>query len=78
MTQTVRAVYEKGMLRLLEPVNLAQHEEVEVTVRSASLVDHRGGRPLSKFFGTISDEDAREMREAIEEAFEQVDPDEWK
>lgn len=78
MTQTLRAVYENGVFRPLEPVHLAQHEEVEVTVRTASAVDNHGARPVSAFFGSISDDDAREMREAIEEAFEQVDTNEWK
>jgi hypothetical protein len=32
---------------------------------------------LLPFAGTISEADAREMMQAIEEGCEQIDPDEW-
>ncbi len=32
MTREVEAVYENGLLRLLEPLPLAEHQHVEVTV----------------------------------------------
>lgn len=35
------------------------------------------GRELLDLAGTLSDEDARQMLEAIEEGCEQVDPNEW-
>lgn len=35
------------------------------------------GRDLLRFAGTLDDESAREMIEAIEEGCEQVNPDEW-
>ena len=79
MTQTVRAIYDNGTLRLLEPLNLDQNQEVEVTITLDKPLTSRASAPrVSAYFGSISDEDAKEMREAIEEAFEQVDPDEWK
>lgn len=34
--------------------------------------------PLAKHFGVLSPEAADEMERAIEEGFEQVNPDEWK
>jgi hypothetical protein len=34
-------------------------------------------RELLKFAGTINSEDCESMQEAIEEAFEKVDPNEW-
>ncbi len=33
MTMTVEAVYENGMLKLTEPLPLAEHEKVRVTVQ---------------------------------------------
>jgi len=35
------------------------------------------GAELKELSGILDDESAREMREAIEEGCEQVDPDEW-
>jgi hypothetical protein len=35
------------------------------------------GTALKRFAGTISAEDAREIKEAIEEGCENVDPDAW-
>jgi len=35
------------------------------------------GKDLLRFAGTISPEDAEEMRRAIEEDCERIDPDEW-
>jgi hypothetical protein len=35
------------------------------------------GEDLRKLAGTLDDESARQMREAIEEGCERVDPDEW-
>jgi predicted DNA-binding antitoxin AbrB/MazE fold protein len=34
MAQTIRAVYENGMLRLLEPANLHEGEQVAVSILS--------------------------------------------
>jgi hypothetical protein len=34
-------------------------------------------RSLLKYAGMLDPESAREMRQAIEEAFERVEPDEW-
>lgn len=38
MTRSVTAVYENGLLRLLEPLPLKQHQRVSVTV--SDLVEH--------------------------------------
>ncbi|MGW8255995.1 MAG: hypothetical protein ACWGMZ_00765 [Thermoguttaceae bacterium] len=35
------------------------------------------GRELLRFVGTITDEDAREMMNAVEAGCEQIDYDEW-
>lgn len=34
--------------------------------------------PILKFAGILSNEEAKEMRDIIEEEFEKVNPDEWK
>lgn len=36
MTQTIRAVYENGVLRPLDPITLQERVEVRVTVESAA------------------------------------------
>ena len=48
-------------------------------VHGLVLADRRGtpGKELLRFAGTLDDESAREMRQAIEEGCERVDPDEW-
>ena len=45
MTKQVEAIYENGVLRLLEPLTLDEHQHVIVTVSSdedplASIIDH--------------------------------------
>jgi hypothetical protein len=57
----------------------------EMQMRAAELVHGlvsplpkgTSGRDLLRFFGTLDDESAREMREAIEEGCERVDLDGW-
>ena len=78
MKRTVRAIYENGKLRLLEPVSLDQNQEVEVTVTADTTEKKPGNAQLMELFGSISHEDAREMTEAIEEAFEQARADNWR
>lgn len=36
------------------------------------------GKDLLRFAGTVTPEDARLMKEAIEEGCERIDPDEWR
>ncbi len=46
MTKQVDAVYENGMLRPLEPLQLAEHQQVTITISDiaddplASMIDH--------------------------------------
>ena len=71
MTRTLRAVYERGVLRPLQPLSdLKENEEVTVTVSTQS--------PLLKHVGTLPDADAQEILKIIEQEFEQVDPNDWK
>jgi predicted DNA-binding antitoxin AbrB/MazE fold protein len=37
MTQSIQAIYEQGVFRPLEPVELAEHERVSLTVAQLSL-----------------------------------------
>lgn len=75
MTRRIEALYENGILRPLEPIEgVAEHSRLTVTL------EMRGARPhpVADLVGTLPDEDAEEMRQAIEEEFERIDPDEWK
>lgn len=84
MLQKLEAVYCDGVLRPIEHVDLANNSRVTLIVLSAE--DARSGpfpagvpgRDLERFRGCISAQDAAEMSEAVEEAFEQVDPDDWR
>ena len=67
--QTVKAVFENGVLRPLTPLNgVPERRQVEVTVT----VDE-SAHPLADCVGILPDEDAAEMRAAIEQEFEKVD-----
>jgi predicted DNA-binding antitoxin AbrB/MazE fold protein len=74
MTQTIRAIYENGVLRPLTPVEgLAEHATVTVSIDA-----HSQPHPLLKFCGTVSDEDTREIGQIIAREFDKVDLNEWK
>jgi predicted DNA-binding antitoxin AbrB/MazE fold protein len=73
MRQTIDAIFEKGVLRPLEPVPwLPDRRRVRITI-----VDDQV-RDLQACIGTLPDEDAAEMRRIIEDQFERVNPDDWK
>jgi len=72
MIETFEAIYEDGVLRPLAPVQIPEHATVRVTVQSEQR------HSVTECAGTISEQDAKEMRSAIEDAFERVDPNEWK
>ena len=75
MTRRIEALYEDGILRPLEPIEgVAEHSRLTVTLEMGGARPH----PVADLIGTLPDEDAEEMRQAIEEEFERVDPDEWK
>jgi predicted DNA-binding antitoxin AbrB/MazE fold protein len=44
MTQKARAVYEQGMLKLLDPVSLAEQQKVQVEI---TLVDEKAADTVS-------------------------------
>jgi len=75
MVQTVQAIYEKGVLHPLQPLEgLAERCKVKVTVE----VEDGSAHPLSDCVGILPDEDAKEMLKIIQDEFEKVNLDEWK
>ena len=73
MSETLPAVFENGVFRpLRRPTGLSEHRQVTLTVDVAEEAS-----PLSEVAGSLSLEDAQEMREIVEREFERVDPHEW-
>ena len=74
MKETLKAVFENGVFRPLKrPKGLAEHREVTLTVTVDEIPSS-----LADFAGSISSDDAQEMRDVIEREFERVDPGEWQ
>ena len=73
MTQTVQAIYSGGVLKPLEPLRLDENSRVTVIVQAGGAA---GG--VLACAGLLSNEDAAQMRAAVEEEFEKVDPNEWR
>ena len=76
---TIPAVYENGVFGPNAPVNLPSGAKVELIM--AEPQDDPVAILKARFpnsFGGLSDEDAEEMRKAIEEECERIDPDAWK
>ncbi len=72
MTRRIEAFYENGVLRPLEPLEgVAEHSRLTITLEIRA-----HPHPLADLVGTLPDEDAKEMMQAIEEEFERIDPDE--
>jgi predicted DNA-binding antitoxin AbrB/MazE fold protein len=72
MRKTVEAIYENGLLRLLEPLEgLSEPCKVRVTIETVEPSVH----PLANCVGILPDEDASEMRRIIEEEFERAKMD---
>ncbi|MCS6922857.1 MAG: antitoxin family protein [Fimbriimonadales bacterium] len=63
-TLTIEAVYERGVLRPLRPLELPEHTRVRLTVEPTPT------HPLTDCLGIMPDEDAAEMRRIIEQEFE--------
>ncbi len=75
MAETVDAIYEGGVLRPIQPLRgIDEHSRVRITVEPARRPEH----PLAGCIGILPDEDADDMRRAIQEEFEQVNPREWQ
>ena len=66
-------MFENGVFRpLRRPKGLAEHRQVTLTVE----VEEEVSSPTD-LAGSLSSEDAQEMREIIEREFERVDSREW-
>lgn len=73
MSQTIPAVFEDGVFRpLRRPTGLTEHHHVTLTVDVEEQVP-----ALAEVSGSLSAEDAEELREIIGREFERVDPKEW-
>jgi predicted DNA-binding antitoxin AbrB/MazE fold protein len=75
VNRTIDAVYEDGVFRPKESVSLPFGFEVKVLLPEYRDPDEilRERYPLS--YGSISEEDAREMERVIEESCERIEPD---
>jgi len=76
MPQAIRAIYSEGQLRLLDPVNLAEGEEIQLTILSA---DERVTAALGDLLVEISnpaadDIDENVLAREIEEGFRGQSP----
>lgn len=76
---TISAVFENGIFRPDSPVDLPSGARVDLTVAEpqddpVAIMEAR----FPNSFGGLSDEDAEEMRKAIEEDCERIDLDAWK
>lgn len=75
MSQTVEAIYANGALRpVQELIGIPENAKVTVTVSEPSNVQHGS---LAGWNGGLSDQDAQAMRQAIEEACEKVNANDW-
>ena len=79
-TRTIRVRFENGVFVPAEPVDLPEGTVTDVQVPAAGPPDARGLLPGHPLYGltVISHEKAEAMRKAIDEAFGQVDPEDWK
>ncbi len=74
MNITVEAIYENGILRpLSELEGVEEHDKVVITIEKVEPVRN----PLLKYAGIMSDEEAREINQIIEDEFGRIDPNGW-
>ena len=74
MTRTVEAIFENGVLRPLNELEgVEEHDKVIITIEKVEPVRN----PLLKYAGIMSDEEAREINQIIEDEFERIDPNGW-
>jgi predicted DNA-binding antitoxin AbrB/MazE fold protein len=75
MSNSVEAVYERGVLRPLQPLEgIAENARAWLKVELTGETTH----PLTECIGILPDEDAKERRRVIDAEFEQVEPDAWR
>ncbi len=73
MIQQLSAIYENGLLRPLNNPNLPENSEVNLVIETDLNLQH----PLLQFAGIISNEEAQEIENIINQEFNQVNKNEW-
>ena len=75
----VRAVIKDELLSRIDQLPVELQRRVIAFADALVLSSPKGtpGRDLLRFAGTLDEDSAREMQEAIEDACEQVDVNEW-
>lgn len=74
LPQTLEAIYENGVLRLLtQPEGLAEHSKVKITIEA----EEGQPSPLLQFAGILTNEEAANQVRIIEDEFERVDLNDW-
>ncbi|MBI5694362.1 MAG: antitoxin family protein [Nitrospirae bacterium] len=69
MRMLIRAVYEHGILRPIEPLEgIAENTRVNITLEAEDV----RGKSFARFFGVMSPDEADDIITLIEEEFEQV------
>ena len=66
MSRTVRARYEKGVLRLLDPVDLQEGEEIRVVIKP-------GRRIVEKYYGIAKKRRPSLSKEDLERVLEEIE-----
>lgn len=77
--KTIRAVFENGVFRPREPVELPPGSQVKITLQEEP--ETKPERLRDRFpdsIGTLSETDALELQRIIDDEFRRVNPDEWK
>jgi predicted DNA-binding antitoxin AbrB/MazE fold protein len=73
MIQQLSAIYENGLLRPLDNPNLPENTQVNLVIETPVNLSH----PLLQFAGILSDEEAKEIENTINQEFKTVNNNEW-
>lgn len=81
MTQ-IRLIYKEGVFHPLHPVNLQDGDEISVVIDEPPAAEDtqwlQDRYKMEALAGSITGDDATRMINAVEEAFESIDPSSWK
>jgi len=75
MPKTIEAIYKKGIIKPIKPIEGFEEDSI---IKVRILTHPEKKNPILKFAGILTDEEANEMSNIIEEEFEKINPDEWK
>lgn len=70
MTITIRAIYQDGIFKPLEPISLNENTSVHLVVSTEN--------PFLKFAGILDTVEADNMMKLVEEEFERIEKSEWE